>query len=114
MANDQLSITFTALADPTRRAILGRLAQGEATVTELAEPFSLSLPAVSKHLKVLQHAGLVRQGRRAQWRPCRLEVGPLQDVAEWVEDYRRFWDESYDRLDDYLAELQRQAKETSP
>ena len=114
MATDQLSITFTALADPTRRAILARLTQGEATVTELAEPFALSLPAVSKHLKVLQHAGLVRQGRRAQWRPCRLEVGPLHDVAEWVEDYRRFWDESFDRLDDYLAELQGQARETTP
>ena len=112
MASDQLSITFTALADPTRRAILARLAQGEATVSELAEPFALTLPAVSKHLKVLQHAGLVRQGRRAQWRPCQLEVAPLQEVANWVEDYRRFWDESFDRLDQYLAELQGQAKES--
>ncbi len=106
MAVDHLSITFAALADPTRRAILARLAQGEATVSELAAPFSLSLPAVSKHLKVLKHAGLVTQGRHAQWRPCRLEAGPLQEVAVWLEHYRRFWGESFDRLDDYLRELQ--------
>ncbi|MBW3634568.1 MAG: metalloregulator ArsR/SmtB family transcription factor [Chloroflexi bacterium] len=104
-------MTFAALADPTRRAILERLAQGEATVNELAEPFSLSLPTVSKHLKVLQQAGLVSQSRRAQWRPCRLEAAPLHDIANWVEDYRRFWTESYDRLDDYLQELQAQGKE---
>ena len=106
MATDQLSVTFAALADPTRRAILARLAQGEATVTELAEPFSLSLPAISKHLKVLQYAGLVSQGRRAQWRPCRIEAAPLQEVASWMEGYRQFWDENWDRLDAYLAEMQ--------
>ncbi len=106
MATDQLSTTFMALADPTRRAILARLSQGEATVNELAAPFALSLPAVSKHLKVLQHAGLVRQGRKAQWRPCRLEARPLKDVADWVASYRRFWDEQLDRLDDYLRALQ--------
>ena len=103
---DALSNTLAALADPTRRAILARLAQGEATVTELAAPFNLSLPTISKHLKVLQHAGLVRQGRKAQWRPCRLEAEPLKEVADWVADYRRFYDESFDRLDDYLRELQ--------
>lgn len=106
MATDQLSLTFAALADPTRRAILARLAQGEATVTELAEPFDLSLPAISKHLKVLQYAGLVSQGRRAQWRPCRIESAPLREVAAWMEDYRTFWDESWTRLDAYLQELQ--------
>ena len=106
MTTDHLSITFAALADPTRRAILARLAQGEATVTELAAPFNLSLPTISKHLKVLQHAGLVRQGRKAQWRPCRLEAEPLKEVADWVADYRRFYDESFDRLDAYLRELQ--------
>ena len=109
MAIDHLSTTFAALADPTRRAILARLVQGEATVNELAEPFELSLPAVSKHLKVLQRAGLISQGRKAQWRPCRLETTPLQDVANWMEDYRRFWDESFQRLDEYLKELQAQA-----
>ena len=114
MATDQLSMTFAALADPTRRAILERLAQGEATVNELAEPFALSLPTVSKHLKVLQQAGLITQGRRAQWRPCRLEAAPLHDVADWVEEYRRFWDESFDRLDDYLRELQAREKEQTP
>src|ERR671916_2744004 len=107
---DPISGVFAALADPTRRAILARLARGEATVNELAEPFALSLPTVSKHLKVLQRAGLVSQGRKAQWRPCRLETAPLQDVANWMEDYRRFWDESFDRLDDYLHELQRHAQ----
>src|SRR5450756_1478593 len=105
--SDQLSVTFGALADPTRRAIVARLARGEASVTELAEPFDLSLPGVSKHLKVLQRAGLITQGRRAQWRPCRLEGERLRDVADWIEEYRRFWDESFDRLDDYLAELQK-------
>lgn len=107
---DHLSVTFHALADPTRRAILARLAQGEATVTELASPFDLSLPTVSKHLKVLQRAGLVRQGRQAQWRPCRLDTGPLQDVAAWMEPYRQLWDQSFDRLDDYLRDLR--ARET--
>ncbi len=111
MATDQLSVTFAALADPTRRWILARLAQGEATVTELAAPYSLSLPAISKHLKVLQYAGLVSQGRRAQWRPCRIEPAPLKDVAAWMEDYRQFWDESWDRLDAYLHELQAGAED---
>lgn len=111
MATDQLNITFAALADPTRRAILARLARGEATVTELAEPFALSLPTISKHLKVLQHAGLVKQGRQAQWRPCRLEVAPLEEVADWVDEYRCFWDESFANLDDYLRELQRPQRE---
>jgi DNA-binding transcriptional ArsR family regulator len=107
MATDRLSDTFTALADPTRRAILARLARGEATVTELAAPFALSLPAVSKHLRVLRRAGLVAQGRRAQWRPCRLEAAPLKEVADWVDHYRQFWEGSFDRLDGYLRELQR-------
>jgi len=106
MLTDDLSNTFAALADPTRRAILARLAVGEATVNELAEPFHLKLPTVSKHLKVLQRAGLVRQGRKAQWRPCRLEPAPLKDVADWVEQYRRIWDERFGQLDKYLAELQ--------
>ena len=106
MSSDQLSAIFSALADPTRRAILARLASGEASVTELAAPFAMSLPAVSKHLKVLQRAGLIRQGRQAQWRPCRLQAEPLRDVADWVEQYRRFWDQSFDRLDDYLREVQ--------
>src|SRR6266852_3949091 len=105
MSTDELSTTFAALADPTRRAILARLAQGEATVNELAKPFTLSLPAVSKHLKVLQRAGLITQGRQAQWRPCRLASAPLKEVADWVESYRRCWDESFDRLDDYLREM---------
>jgi DNA-binding transcriptional ArsR family regulator len=111
MAADQLSNTFAALADPTRRAILARLAQGEATVLELAEPFTLSLPGVSKHLKVLQRAGLITQGRKAQWRPCRLEAAPLAEVASWVEHYRRFWEGNFDRLDDYLRELQHQRRD---
>jgi DNA-binding transcriptional ArsR family regulator len=104
--SDPLSVVFGALADPTRRAILARLADGEATVTELATPFAMSLPAVSKHLKVLERAGLIRRGRSAQWRPCRLEAAPLADVAEWVQTYRRFWDGSFDRLDEHLRELQ--------
>jgi DNA-binding transcriptional ArsR family regulator len=107
---DQLSTTFAALADPTRRAILARLASGEVSVTELAEPFEMSLPAVSKHLKVLERAGLIARGRDAQWRPCRLSAGPLRDVADWVEHYRRFWTESFDRLDDYLHEVQKSQK----
>lgn len=106
MVNDRLSEILAALADPTRRAILARLEQGEATVLELAEPFDLKLPTVSKHLKVLQRAGLISQGRRAQWRPCRLEVAPLQDVADWIERYRHLWEERHDRLADYLRELQ--------
>jgi DNA-binding transcriptional ArsR family regulator len=110
MSPDRLTSTFAALADPTRRAILARLASGEASVTELAEPFAMSMPAVSKHLKVLERAGLIARGREAQWRPCRLEAGPLRDVARWVEHYRRFWEQSLDRLDDYLRELK--AKES--
>ncbi|HME33799.1 MAG TPA: metalloregulator ArsR/SmtB family transcription factor [Candidatus Sulfotelmatobacter sp.] len=106
--NDRLSETFGALADPTRRAILARLASGKASVTELAEPFAMSMPAISKHLKVLERAGLIARGREAQWRPCRLQAGPLQDVAGWVEHYRRFWEESFDRLGDYLQELKRE------
>jgi DNA-binding transcriptional ArsR family regulator len=105
MSPDRLSSTFAALADPTRRAILARLATGEASVTELAEPFEMSMPAISKHLKVLERAGLVARGRAAQWRPRRLEAAPLKDVARWIEHYRRFWEESLDRLDDYLREL---------
>ncbi|HKX25342.1 MAG TPA: metalloregulator ArsR/SmtB family transcription factor [Actinomycetota bacterium] len=110
-ADLELDRTFAALADPTRRAILARLASGEATVTELAEPFEISLPAVSKHLKVLERAGLVARGRERQWRPARLQAGPLRDVAEWAERYRRFWEERYDRLDEYLEELQGRGKE---
>jgi len=104
---DQLSGVFAALADPTRRAILARLAAGEATVTELAEPFTVSLPAISKHLKVLERAGLITRGRNAQWRPCRLRADPLGDAAGWLEDYRRFWESSFDRLDDHLREIQK-------
>jgi DNA-binding transcriptional ArsR family regulator len=109
MRADRLSDILAALADPTRRAILARLAVGEASVTELAEPFPISLPAVSKHLKVLEQAGLIARGREAQWRPCRLEADPLREVADWLEGYRRFWEQSqerYDRLDDYLREAQ--------
>ncbi|MGC2329932.1 MAG: metalloregulator ArsR/SmtB family transcription factor [Candidatus Acidiferrales bacterium] len=110
MPNDHLSSTFAALADPTRRAILARLASGELSVTELAEPFEMSLPAVSKHLKVLQRAGLVMRGREAQWRPCGLDARPLKAAAAWVEHYRRFWTESFDRLDDYLHKLKSKEK----
>ena len=110
MPPDRLSATFAALADPTRRAILARLAAGEASVTELAKPFDMTLPGVSKHLKVLERAGLVARGREAQWRPCRLRADRLKDVADWVENYRRFWDESFDRLDDYLNDLQGKGK----
>ena len=106
MSPDRLSSTFMALADPTRRAILARLASGEVSVTELARPFKMSLPGVSKHLKVLERAGLIQRGRDAQWRPCRLDAGPLKEVADWVEHYRRFWEESFDRLDEYLREIQ--------
>ncbi|OGG00865.1 MAG: transcriptional regulator [Candidatus Glassbacteria bacterium RIFCSPLOWO2_12_FULL_58_11] len=110
MPPDHLSSTFAALSDPTRRAILARLVSGEATVKELAEPFEMSLPAISKHLKVLERSGLIARGREAQWRPCRLEAGPLKEVADWVEHYRRFWEASFDRLDNYLRELQRKDK----
>lgn len=107
---DPLSSTFSALADPTRRAILARLMQGEANVTELAQPFSMSQPAISKHLKVLERAGLIRKGREAQWRPCTIEASRLKDVADWVEQYRKCWEESFDRLGDYLNELQQAEK----
>jgi DNA-binding transcriptional ArsR family regulator len=106
MSTDRLSTTFAALADPTRRAILARLVSGEASVTELAEPFEMSMPAVSKHLKVLERAGLIARGRAAQWRPCRLEAGPLRNAADWLEHYRQFWEQSFDRLNDYVSELQ--------
>ncbi len=106
LATDQLSNTFAALADPTCRAILARLASGESSVTRLAEPFDMSLPAISKHLKVLERAGLIARGREAQWRPCRLEAGPLKDASKWLEHYRRFWEQSFDRLEDYLREVQ--------
>ncbi len=108
-----LNATFAALADPTRRAILARLASGEATVSELAEPFAMSGPAISKHLKVLEHAGLISRGRQAQWRPCRLKADPLKAAADWLGEYRRFWEESFDRLDDYLQELQARDKRAS-
>ncbi|GAB4223613.1 MAG: metalloregulator ArsR/SmtB family transcription factor [Kiloniellaceae bacterium] len=110
MQSDPLSQTFAALADPTRRAILARLASGEATVGELADPFDMSLPAVSKHLKVLERAGLVTRGREAQWRPCKLEAGPLKDATGWLERYRQFWEQSLDRLESYLDELQMKGK----
>lgn len=111
MPADQLSVTFAALADPTRRAILARLTAGEASVTELAKPFKMSLPGISKHLKVLERARLIARGQNAQWRPCRLRAGPLKDIAGWVEHYRRFWEESFDRLDEYLKEVQSKEKE---
>jgi DNA-binding transcriptional ArsR family regulator len=110
MAADHLSATFAALADPTRRAILARLSSGEFSVMELAQPFEISLPAVSKHLKVLQRAGLVVRGRDAQWRPCRLDARPLKDATEWMEHYRQFWTESFDRLDIYLQKLKTKEK----
>lgn len=110
---DELSVTFAALADPTRRAILAHLAKGEATVNELAAPFNLSLPGVSKHLKVLQHAGLISQGRRAQWRPCRLEPARLKEAADWIGAYRHIWEERFDRLDAYLKELQQTSQENT-
>ena len=111
MAADPLSTTFAALADPTRRAILARLAKGETSVTEIAAPFEISLPAVSKHLKVLERAGLIERSREAQWRPCRLQAAPLRQVDEWVETYRRHWEERFDRLDDYLHELQSKSQQ---
>jgi DNA-binding transcriptional ArsR family regulator len=110
MPTDQLSNTFAALADPTRRALLARLTQGEASVNELAKPFQMSLPAISKHLKVLERSGLIIRGKEAQWRPCKLRAQPLKEANLWMEHYRRFWEESFDRLDDYLKELQKEEK----
>ena len=110
MSPDRLNLTFAALADPTRRAILARLASGEASVTELAEPFAMSLPGISKHLKVLERAGLIVRSREAQWRPCQLEPRPLKDAADWLERYRRFWEASFDRLESYLEDLQGKGK----
>jgi len=112
-ASDPISNTFAAIADPTRRAILARLASGEASVTEIAEPFEMTLPAISKHLKVLERAGLIARGREAQWRPCRLQAEPLREADEWIERYRRHWEESFDRLDTYLQELQTKEKKYS-
>lgn len=110
MTSDQLSSTFAALADPTRRAILARLASGEASVNQLAEPFKMSLPAVSKHLKVLSRAGLITRSRTAQWRPCKLEAKPLREASDWIDHYRKFWDQSLDRLEEYLKDLQMKEK----
>ncbi len=111
MGSDSLSTVFSALADPTRRAILSRLSQGTASVNELAKPFEMSLPAVSKHLKVLENAGLIQREKQAQWRLCRLDVRPLKDASLWIENYRQFWEQSFDRLDDYLHELQAQERQ---
>ena len=110
MPTDPLSTTFAALSDPTRRAILARLASGQCSVSEIAEPFEMSLPAVSKHLKVLEKAGLIARGREAQWRPCRLDAGPLKEIHDWIEQYRQFWEESFDRLGEYLHEIQSKEK----
>lgn len=110
MVSDSLSVTFAALADPTRRAILERLVEGEASVGELAAPFAMSLPAISKHLKVLENAGLITRGRDAQWRPCQLTAGPLKEAVDWLEHYRPFWEESFARLDDYLRKIQRKER----
>jgi DNA-binding transcriptional ArsR family regulator len=110
--SDSISSTFAALADPTRRAILARLALGETSVTELAEPFAMSMPAVSKHLRVLERAGLIARGREAQWRPCKLKAEPLRQAAGWLDEYRRFWEESFDRLDEYLQQVQAEQKQT--
>ncbi len=110
MPTDTLSSTFQALADPTRRAILGRLASGATSVSELAKPFDMTLPAISKHLKVLERAGLIRRGRAAQWRPCQIEAKPLKNAAQWIDRYRQFWEESFDRLDEYLKEIQKKEK----
>ncbi len=121
MTTDHLSATFSALADPTRRAILARLASGETSVTDLAAPFEISMPAISKHLKVLEHAGLIARGREAQWRPCRLEASPLREVSDWVEHYRQFWEARLDRLESYLREVKalegkspRKSRKSSP
>ena len=111
--HDRLSLSLSALADPTRRAILARLSLGETSVSELAEPFDMSLPAVSKHLKVLERAGLIARGRAAQWRPCRIDAVPLREVADWVEQYRRFWEQRLDRLDEYLQKLQAKEKKNA-
>ena len=111
MPADKLSATFAALADPTRRAILGRLAKGQSSVTELASPFKMTMPAISKHLKVLEKAGLIERGRDAQWRPCRLKAKPLEEAASWIDQYRQFWEESFDRLDAYLQEIQCEEKQ---
>lgn len=113
MITDGLSLTFAALADPTRRAILTRLAEGESTVTELAEPFDMTMPAITKHLKVLERAGLIDRGRRAQWRPCTLNPAPLKTASDWMAQYREFWEQSLDRLDEYLKELQDKQRESS-
>ena len=113
MAEDRLSVTFGALADPTRRAILARLAEGAATVTELAAPFPISLPAISRHLKVLEHAGLISRSRSGQWQPSTLEVAPLKEATDWMERYRRFWDESFDRLDAHLRRVQAEGEAAS-
>jgi DNA-binding transcriptional ArsR family regulator len=110
MVADPLTLTFSALADPTRRAILARLSKGETAVTELARPFDMTLPGISKHLKVLERAGLITRGRTAQWRPCRLKPAPLKNASAWIEGYRQFWERSFDRLDDYLKELQKKEK----
>jgi DNA-binding transcriptional ArsR family regulator len=110
MTSDRLSSTLSALADPTRRAILARLMSGEASVTQLSQPFAMSMPAISKHLKVLERAGLIARGREAQWRPCRITAAPLKEVDDWVEHYRRFWTESLDRLDEYLRDIQNKEK----
>jgi DNA-binding transcriptional ArsR family regulator len=107
---DPLSTTFAALADPTRRAILARLSRGECSVTELAEPFDMSMPAVSKHLRVLERAGLIARGREAQWRPCRIEAGPIKEVADWTERYRHIWEQRFDRLDSYLQQMKAKEK----
>jgi len=109
-SSDRLSATFSALADPTRRAILARLASGEASVTDLAKPFDMSMPAITKHLKVLERAGLIARGREAQWRPCRIKAGPIKDITDWAERYRVFWEQSFDRLDDYLRVLKKNMK----
>lgn len=111
MESDRLSVTFAALADPTRRAILASLIKGDASVNELAKPFAMTLPAISKHLKVLEKAGLIERSREAQWRPCKLKAAPLRDISGWIDEYRCFWEESFDRLDDYLRELQIQQKQ---
>src|SRR5512134_3931077 len=113
-ASDPISTTFAALADATRRALLARLSGGEASVTEVAAPFEMTLPAVSKHLKVLERARLIARGRESQWRPCRLQAGPLKQADEWLESYRRFWEERFDRLDDYLRELQQKEENNKP
>ena len=110
MTDDRLSLTFAALADPTRRAILARLSRGECSVGDLAKPFDMSLPAVSKHLNVLERAGLIARGREAQWRPCRIQAGPLKSAVDWLESYRQFWEGSFDRLDDYLKTLKKEKK----